>query len=138
MTLDKDELANFAAELREAYVSHDSHLPFDEQQSFSDFDLHGFDWRLAIALGVETPADYAQRKAEEDLLAVPVSPLDDYSMGRKLVKMLGPEWTWQMNDNGIEATAMVLCEDNSFFATHRNGPIALRIAALSAMDEIAP
>ena len=138
MKTKKNNVSAFTAELREAYFSDDGDMPFDEQKAVTDFDLRDLDFRLASVLGIETPDDYAQRKAEEEDLALPVSPLDDYSMGRKLVAMLGSDWTWQINDTGIEATAMVLCEDNSFFATHKNGPVALRIAALSAMDEIEP
>ena len=36
MKLDKDELASFAAELGDAYFSHDSHLPFDEQKALTE------------------------------------------------------------------------------------------------------
>ena len=133
MTIDKNELADLAAELRDAYFSHDAHLPFDEQQSMTVFDLRGFDTRLAIALGIETPDDYAQRKAEEEDLAMPVSPLDPYSVGRKLVSMLGAGWTWTVADSGTSSLASVLGTEVGFIENHLIGPVALRIAALDAL-----
>jgi hypothetical protein len=100
------------------------------------FDLHGFDTDLATALGVETPDNYAQRKAEDEGLAIPLGPLDQYSMGRKLVSLLGPDWTWSLTDTGGVAQAQVWnTKTGTRFEADGTGPVSLRSAALIALEE---
>lgn len=118
MTINKKLISAFIAEAKSADIG---------------FDLHGFDTRLAEAFEFETPNDYAQRKAEAEGLAMPVSPLDDYSVGRKLVSMLGSGWTWTVADSGTSSLASVLGTEVGFIENHQIGPVALRIAALDAL-----
>lgn len=129
----KDKLAIFAEELAQAYFSEDGDQPFDKQLAMVDFDLHGFDERLCEALGIETPDQYAQRKAEEEGLVMPLAQIEPFSLGRKLVSMLGDGWTWHVAMEGLTSTAEVWCEGKEPFTATGQGHVALRKAALAAL-----
>lgn len=131
----KDKLAIFADELAQAYFSEDGDQPFDKQLAMVDFDLHGFDARLCSAMGIESPDQYAQRKAEEEGLAMPVAQIDPFSLGRKLVALLGYGWTWRATMEGLDSTTEVWCENKKMqpFAANGQGHVALRKAALAAL-----
>lgn len=130
----RQALLALAAEIASARVRG----AFDED--WTPFDLTGFDNRTAALLGIETPAEYAQRKAEEAGLAAAVGPVDGHSFARKLVALLGPDWTWSASDDGAFGTALVWLiskPDVRVSARGQNSEFALRQAALTALANAA-
>ena len=134
----KADLAPYISELEAAVsaaLGAGVELSFDDRSNNTPFDLHGFDTRLALTLGIETPDDYAQRKAEQEGLAMPVAPVDEHSFARKLVSLLGKGWEWSVSSDSNHATVFRLGAKPAKFTIKGDGPVALRFAALFALSE---
>lgn len=132
--------AEYKAFAEEAKAAMPAQFDAESGSATPPFDIHDFDTRLAVALGIETPDAYAQRKAEEEGPGHPVKQPDGYSLGRKLVAMLGDKdgstWTWSAIDNfdhGVAAVWREGDEANKVEVTTNVPEMALRAAALDAL-----